>query len=43
MIDYIIYINLDEKPNKKAYMETLLSEYEIPYERFVGIKPTLEE
>lgn len=43
MIDYIFYINLDEKPNKKEHIESLLSQFDIPYERFAGIKPSLEE
>ena len=43
MIDYIFYINLDEKPNKKEHIEYVLSHFEIPYERFAGIKPSLED
>ena len=43
MIDYIIYINLDEKIKKKEHMETMLSKFNIPYQRFPGFKPPLEE
>ena len=41
MIDYIIYINLDEKPKKKEHIESVLIHFDIPYERFDGIKPSL--
>jgi glycosyl transferase family 25 len=36
-IDRIIYINLDDRPDKKDYIESQLNALGVPYERFPGI------
>jgi glycosyl transferase, family 25 len=36
-IDAIIYINLDDRPDKKEYMESQLNALGVTYERFSGI------
>lgn len=43
MIDYFIYINLDEKKERKNHMESLLSKFNLPYERLKGIKPKKDD
>jgi GR25 family glycosyltransferase involved in LPS biosynthesis len=39
-INKVIYINLDERVDKKIFMETQLSNLGISFERFSAIKPT---
>lgn len=40
MIDYIYYINLKARKNKKLFMEHQLSNIGIPYSRFEAVRPT---
>ena len=42
MIDYIYYINLKVRKNKKIFMEHQLSNIGIPYSRFEAVRPTEE-
>lgn len=42
MIDYIYYINLKSRKNKKVFMERQLSNIGIPYSRFEAVRPTEE-
>ena len=37
LISKIYYINLDKRVDRKKFMETQLSEFDIPYERFPAV------
>ena len=43
MIDRIIYINMKSSVARKDYMESQLSKFDIPYERFDAVCPTAND
>ena len=43
MIDKIIYINLEERVDRKLFIEKMLDGLDLKYERFAAIKPSLDE
>ena len=43
MIDKIIYINLEEREDRKLYIEKMLDGLDLEYQRFAAIRPSLDD